>query len=354
MKSDPAKKHISYIDVIRVVASVFVVFMHTAAGGLRTDVAGHTGWFVLAGLSSVAFCAVPLFFMVSGFLLTDSERTGDVKVLLKERLPRLIVPLAFWSVVSILWSMVSERAFSPVCFLKMLASAVRGPVNVSLWFMYALAAMYLISPLLCAGLRRLGRQGERLILALIVLIKLISVLRILFPAFAGKYLGFDVLNHIDVFGGHLACFILGWFLGKTEIRFPRPALWAAAVAVCAVIIAGTVIRSSAAGEYVDSFQTQSAGFEVLLASCVFLLIKQSPAVEAAAVRKPAHAIAPLTFPVYLMHHILLLIAARLVSAVSLTSVLLETVAVYAASLLIAWILSRIPVLSYLACGLRRR
>ena len=352
MNGEALKKHIGYIDVIRVIASVFVVFMHAASEGLRTDVAGHKGWFVLAGLGSIAFCAVPLFFMVSGFLLTDSGRTGDVKVLLRERLPRLIVPLAFWSVVSIVRGMISSRVFSPVFFLKQLVGALQGPVNPSLWFMYALVAMYLISPLLCAGLRSLSRQGERLIIAIIAVVKLIYALWIVVPGFAGRFLNFEAAYYLEAFSGYLACFILGWFLGKTERRFPRPALWLIAAASFAVITAGTIVRSKAAGEYVSAFQSQSAAFEIVLAACVFLLIKQSRG--AGPVRKAAHAVAPLTFAVYLMHHILLLIAGDIAPAVSLRAVLIETAAVYAASLLAAWICSRVPVLSYLACGLRFR
>ena len=348
------KRHVSYIDVIRLVASVFVVFMHTASGALRTDAAGHTGWFFLAGLSSIAFCAVPLFFMVSGYLLTQSDETKDVGILFRKRLPRLVVPLMFWSVLYIVWNMYVSHTASPAHFLKMLVSAIQRPVNISLWFMYALVAMYLISPLLCGGLRNLSRQGERLLLGIIIFVKLISALRIVLPDFSAKYLGFDLLNYLDAFGGHIACFILGWFLGKTEIRFPRPALLITALAVCAVIIAGTVSRSSAAGEYVDAYQTQNAGFEILLASCVFLLVKQSRAAAHPAVKKATRRAAKYTFPVYLMHALLILIATRIYPVTSLTAVLLETVAIYAASLLVAWLCSFVPVLSYLACALPRR
>jgi hypothetical protein len=55
-----------------------------------------------------------------------------------------------------------------------------------------------------------------------------------------------------------------------------------------------------------------------------------------------------------MHTLLIMIAARIYPASSLTAVLLETAAIYAASLLIAWLCSFVPVLSYLACGLIRR
>lgn len=346
------KKHISYIDTLRVVASVFVVFMHTASGALRTDVAGHTGWFFLAGMSSVAFCAVPLFFMITGYLLTSSERTKDVKVLFRDRLPRLLVPLIFWSVLYVVQKNAAAHG-SLADYLKSLASAVQKPANVSLWFMYALAAMYLISPLLCAGLRNLTKGGERLVVGIAIAVKLISVIRIIFPEFGAGYLDFDVVRYLEVFGGHLACFIIGWFLGKTEIRFPRPVLWAAALASAGAIFAGTVVCSCAEGAYVDRFQTQSGGFEILLAACLFLIAKQSRVSDASVVRRIARELAPCAFPIYLMHNFILIIFDSN-APVSLTGVLGKTGFVYLIALAVAWVCRFIPVLSYLVCGLPHR
>ena len=83
------QKRISFLDLLRVAASVFVVFMHTAARGLRTDPAGHTGWFVLAGLSSLAFCAVPLFFMITHPVSTKPARISRAATVLSALWPGL-------------------------------------------------------------------------------------------------------------------------------------------------------------------------------------------------------------------------------------------------------------------------
>ncbi|MBO6010962.1 MAG: acyltransferase [Oscillospiraceae bacterium] len=347
------QRRLSYLDVLRIVGSVFVVFMHTAAGALRTDVAGHTGWFFLAALSSLAFSAVPLFFMITGYVLTASERTKDVRVLFRERLPRLIVPLLFWSVLYILQRLAAAHELSARAFGAMALSALRQPVNVSLWFMYALVAMYLVSPLLCGGLRSLERRGELLLLGIIALVKAVSALAVVFPAFGAKYLDFAVLNYLDAFGGHLACFVLGWFLGKTKKRVPAPAIRAAAIVLWAVVAAGTILRSKAAGEYVASFQSQTGLFETALAGCIFLLVKQAGRLDRPAVGKITREIAPCTFPIYLMHNLLLLLSGAF-APVSLSGVVLKTVVIYAAALIIAWVCRFVPVLSYLACGLPRR
>ena len=347
------KKRVDYLDLLRIVASAFVVFMHTAAQALRTDVAGHTGWFLLAGLSSLAFCAVPLFFMITGYLLTTSDRTKDVRVLLKVRLPRLIVPLLFWSLLYVLRGLIINRSFSIFRFGAMLLSMIRQPVNISLWFMYALIGMYLISPLLCGGLRSLSAGQERLLLGLILAIKGIGALRVVFPAFGEKYLNFEILNYLDAFKGHLACFLLGWFLGKTERRIPQSALWVVAVAVWGIITTGTIMRSSLAGDYLASFQSQTGGFEILLAGCIFLIAKQSSLSGKASMKKITHALSPCTFPIYLMHNLLLLLFGSF-QTTSLLGVLCNTILIYTVALSIAWISRFVPTLSYLVCGLPHR
>ena len=84
------RAHVEYFDWLRIIAALSVIFMHTAAGPLRAGI--NTGWHLLNVCTSLAFTAVPLFFMMSGYLLMTSRKTADISVLLRHRLPRLVVP----------------------------------------------------------------------------------------------------------------------------------------------------------------------------------------------------------------------------------------------------------------------
>ena len=66
---------------------------------------------------------------------------------------------------------------------------------------------------------------------------------------------------------------------------------------------GTWRRTVASGEYDSAFQDQSAGFEVILAACLFLLARQN-------LNRPCRPLArsglvPLLLPVYFLHAVLL-------------------------------------------------
>ena len=105
------RPHVDYFDGLRIFAALCVIFMHTAAGPLRAGI--NTGWHLLNVCTSLAFTAVPLFFMMSGYLLMTSRKTADISVLLRHRLPRLVVPLAGWTVVAVLWQMFLAHTLTP-------------------------------------------------------------------------------------------------------------------------------------------------------------------------------------------------------------------------------------------------
>lgn len=71
------RTHAGYFDYLRLIAAFSGSFMHTAAGGLRTEV--NTRQELLNAAAGAAFTAVPLLWMTSGCLLLSSERTAGVR-----------------------------------------------------------------------------------------------------------------------------------------------------------------------------------------------------------------------------------------------------------------------------------
>lgn len=130
------RPHVDYFDGLRIFAALCVIFMHTAAGPLRAGV--NTDWHLLNVCTSLAFTAVPLFFMMSGYLLMTSRKTADISVLLRHRLPRLVVPLAGWTVVAVLWQMFLAHTLTPGAIWAQLVTALHGPVMVHFWYLYTL------------------------------------------------------------------------------------------------------------------------------------------------------------------------------------------------------------------------
>lgn len=295
-----SRGHIDYFDLLRFTAAFSVIFMHTASGLLMGAV--DLQWELLNACTSFAFTAVPLFLMMSGYLMLSSEKTMDVSYLVTKRIPRLLVPLMFWTVVAVLETQLTWHTFTPAGFAEWLVQCFHKPAMTHFWYMYLLIALYLLSPILRGGLRALDGTGHRFVVALIAAAAVQTMAVILLPEGWSKFLNFDIFSKLRIYDGHLPTFILGAYLGGTKKKFSNRLLVGAAVVLLATIVIGTHVSTVRSGELVQRFQDQSAGFEVALASCVFLLWKQN-------YRKPTpRLLAPtvaLSLPIYLMHGVLL-------------------------------------------------
>lgn len=131
-----------YLDIIRVLACLMVILMHSPT--TRT-VAEPNGLFLCA-LSYITQPCIGLFFMVSGALLLPTVLSA--KEFLSKRLGRVVLPTVFWSIAYIaLYQSVNGGGYSNT--LNMLVSIPFSAQGTGvLWFMYTLIGFYLIIPIL--------------------------------------------------------------------------------------------------------------------------------------------------------------------------------------------------------------
>ena len=296
------KEHIYYFDYLRIVAFISVIFMHAASMPLRYGI--NKNWYVTNFFTCLAFTAVPFFMMMSGYLLMSSEKTTDVSSLFK-RLPRLVLPLIFWSLVAVMWILYAQDNLNLKSIVSAAIGAIHQPVMLHLWYMYTLIAIYVISPFLYAGLHGLKRSGHILLFSLIVLVNVQYMLHIIIPVPFNKLFEWDVLYKMQIFGGHLCTFFLGYYLGTCKKRVSnRLLLMLSAICLC-VITVGTWYLTVHNGEFDQTFQVQSEGFEVLLASCLFLYAKQNFNKTCSLLNRFVKPLAVLSLPIYLIHNIIL-------------------------------------------------
>lgn len=300
------RAHVEYFDWLRIIAALSVIFMHTAAGPLRAGI--NTSWHLLNVCTSLAFTAVPLFFMMSGYLLMTSRKTADISVLLRHRLPRLIVPLAGWTVVAVLWQMFLAHTLTPGAIRAQLVAALNGPAMVHFWYLYTLIALYVLSPILYGGIRTLGKSGRVYLFVLAAAVSAHTVLLTVLPDGAAVTL--------------------------------------------AVISVGTWLLTVRTGEFNQNFQNQSSGFEIVLAACIFLLCKQTcNRPPRAWVRAALGSVVSLSMAIYLMHNIFLSMLYSVgVSPRSFGGTVGVTLLVFAACFAVTKTVATVKPLCYLATG----
>lgn len=253
----PAEKHnmsaiadkdrLVFIDYIRVVACLMVMMVHAAENFYVTGMPGlgenmtivpnevNRFWlpFWNGGLSRTC---VPLFIIVSAFLLVPMKPGVTMGQFYKRRFLRILPPMfifmVLYSVLPMLWGEFSWDESKNL----LLGLPFNFPSNAyHLWFMYPLISLYLIIPVVSPWLEKASARDERIFLAIFAISTFLPFLHKLTPLkyvwgecwwnnyhalwYCSGYLGYLVMAHyirfhIDwstrkrVLVG-LACFLAG-------------------------------------------------------------------------------------------------------------------------------------------------
>lgn len=349
------QSHQYHFDYIRVFAMLCVVFMHLAGDALRVNVA-YLGknWHVINAAISFSFCAVPLFFMLSGYLLISSPKTADIGYLLKKRIPKLAIPLVVWSIFSALWIAVRDQT-GMRSMLRSIAVMGSEPVMGHFWFMYTLIGMYFVAPVLHGGLRALDAGGRRYIWILLLLVEAITTLPIVLPANLVRYLPTRLFSELAFFSGHLVSFLLGWLLGQIKRKIPNILLIIVALTDWALITFMTYRLTVQNRDYTSIYQSQGRVFEILLAACIFLMGKQLLNRPLGFLCQIISPLAALAFPVYLMHNITIsMMAQTWLPRQTAPELLFSTPLVVTVCYLVIKTAATIPPLCYITTGMNFR
>ena len=96
-KTNISSNRIYYMDILRVIACLCVVMIHTC-GSFVTKEYGSVNYWIGNVLDSISRVAVPLFIMISGALLLDENYDYSVGKI-KKHIKKMILFFVFWSVV---------------------------------------------------------------------------------------------------------------------------------------------------------------------------------------------------------------------------------------------------------------
>ena len=344
------KNHIYYFDYLRIFAFFSVIYMHTAAGLLRNGI--NADWYVANIFTSLAFMAVPLFFMMSGYLLMTSKKTHDLTVLFKHRLPRLVAPFIFWSLAGIFCYLFLKGNLSVKSILITMADSLNNPVYIHMWYMYTLIALYLISPFLITIVENLDSRTHKFLFALIVIINLLAMSKAIVPMPYKKLFIWDIFMELQFFNGHICAFFLGYYLGKSDKKVNNALLLTIFTLCFAVITCGTWYLTKSNGEYTATFQAQKEGFELLMASTLFLIVKQNFNKSSGKLKSLITPVVTLSLPVYLVHGMVLSVLSGYgVYINNFGKIILVTFIVFAISFLITKTLSSLKTICYITTGI---
>ena len=323
------KERIAFVDYVRVVACLMVMLVHASENFYGADASGLAGnmsmlvnesnrFWVAFWDGGVSRTAVPLFIIVSSFLLVPMKEGTTMTGFYKHRFMRILPPFVFflllYTFLPLLWGgMTWEQSMNDLKLLPFNFPSMAG----HLWFMYPLISLYIIIPVISPWLRNASARDERIFIYLFAFTTLLPWLhRFVSPELWGEcfwnqysmlwycsgYIGYLVVAHyIRV---HLKwsfskrwkigtlLFLIGaaftawsfWWKGVPSVLIETPMLeWSWEFCTPNVLLATTGL--------------------FLLFSCIGMKQQDSNSPEAPVFKAPAviTTISKLSFGMYLMH-----------------------------------------------------
>lgn len=177
------KEHKIEVDILRIIAIILVIYNHTSTDGYAyfttffdKTIPGYTSavYLIYMFISVLCKVAVPIFFMISGFLLLGKIETYSV--IFKHRILKQVIVLV---IISLLYYSISTtiKDKSIAGFLEALYS---GTINGSFWFLYAYISFLLLLPFLRKMVNNMEKKEYYYLVLLVIIFKtLIPVLQYL-------------------------------------------------------------------------------------------------------------------------------------------------------------------------------
>jgi len=174
------ERYHSAIDSMRVVAILAVICIHSTTRILETNSFNIQGFSLPFFLNQVSRFAVPLFFMISGFVLEiNFPYHQNYLSYLKKRFSRIFLPYFFWSIIYYFF-VYKQHTFS---FFQ---AVLKGSASYQLYFIPTLLVFYILFPFIHRVYRFISMKFVLIILGILQVVLLsqdyyIHPISILFP-----------------------------------------------------------------------------------------------------------------------------------------------------------------------------
>ena len=263
------QRRVPYLDILRVLACLLVILIHTPIRQYDT----YYNTPSIAGAVYTVLVAVNcnLFFMITGALLLPVKMTG--RRFVKRRLAVVLPPLVVWTVVYLLEHALLLHNFTP----RLLTSILFHPVEGLLWYVYVLAVIYVTLPLVSRCIDAIGKRGVEVILVLWVLSSFI-------PYQHGVFMEASQWSHnmFGAFANYYGYVLLGYYMHRYGLPlFTRQHGWKWALLLVLGIVVMPLFEFLVQGrfgiswqQHLDTITNDISVNNIAMATLLFALVQR--------------------------------------------------------------------------------
>ena len=341
------RKDVYWVDIARVIATFSVIWLHSAAPLLyKYNELSITNWWAGNIYDSMVRMCVPLFFMLSGYLLLDKNE--NIANFFKKRMSKVIFPLIVWSVFYILWKHYYEESAS--ISLYSFYSLALTPAYFHLWFLYAIIGLYLFIPIL----RVLIQNSSKVLQYYFVVLWFVAVSLI---PFLEKVTHIDSRIDLNMISGFVGYLVVGYLLGN--IKSTRTIFITSVITFILSIIftsVGTYILTSRNdGVFVGYLYSYKSPNIIFMSMSFIILVKYVSEnfkfLQTDLLRKIVTLLSSASLGIYFIHTMILYILRKgdlgfnlsAFSSSAIYSVPATAIATFILSFLVIYLIQRIPI-----------
>lgn len=257
----------NYISILNVLACIGVVILHTFETGYTSD--ANFVFEVL--IRAIAYCAVPVFFMITGATLIDYRERYDTKTFFKKRLLKVIIPLIIWSIIYFIINFFKGKfSINDLSFKFVFEYFFLVKTNPIFWFFVVIIGIYLAIPVISL----IPQESRRKAFLYIIIITFVF----------NQFLP-DLLYHLNLnynydlkfpltYSGWISFIFIGYYIDKYEIvKKHRVIIYVLAIIGFLTMVVPTIFISYHKNESCSWFDEYYDAPCVLYSASVFLFFK---------------------------------------------------------------------------------
>jgi surface polysaccharide O-acyltransferase-like enzyme len=292
------------VDLIRTVAMILVILLHASIeNNPSIDIMSPQGiqlWWVSDIYNSLARTCVPLFIMLTGFLLLQPSKAEEpIRVFIKKRWKRIGIPVLFWAGAYFAWRfLINAETFSLTSIVQ---SIFVGPYF-HFWYIYILIGLYLLTPVIRVLVAHADWNTIKYFFLLWFVGTGVVPLFTLYSGISAASSWFD--QSVFVLTGMVGYFVLGAYVTRLQLRSSTLLLILVLSSLWTII--GTYFSAGILGNGYSQFFLEASSFNVIMASVtLFLLLatvsRQTIETRFSSGNRVLKVISENTLPIYLFH-----------------------------------------------------
>lgn len=257
----------NYISILNVLACIGVVILHTFETGYTSD--ANFVFEVL--IRAIAYCAVPVFFMITGATLIDYRERYDTKTFFKKRLLKVIIPLIIWSIIYFIINFFKGKfSINDLSFKFVFEYFFLVKTNPIFWFFVVIIGIYLAIPVISL----IPQESRRKAFLYIIIITFVF----------NQFLP-DLLYHLNLnynydlkfpltYSGWISFIFIGYYIDKYEIvKKHRMIIYVLGIIGFLTMVVPTIFISYHKNESCSWFDEYYDAPCVLYSASIFLFFK---------------------------------------------------------------------------------